>query len=77
MTLKYDNIHWLSDGDYKKLRFRMKAEMGELWNRLGLNDYGQHIYKQGFIDTTWRLIEDAMLVSRGVDKIIDIDRIVK
>jgi len=55
----------------------VKAELGILWDRSGLNDYGQGIYKTGFINAAWKLFEDATFVVRGEDRILDIDKILR
>jgi hypothetical protein len=63
------NIHWLSDDEYAKAVYSLRATVTSLFKPL--RRYGQDVYCDQAIEHTIKLCEDFGLRVRGVDHPIE------
>jgi hypothetical protein len=62
-----DNMYWLPEDDYKKLLFRVRSQVFDIVADT-FPMYGDKAFHDGVTEAIMKLLEDAMLVVRGVDK---------
>ena len=50
-----EGIYWMPDDQWNKMAWQFKRTLSEEWKNDGLDDYGQHIFREGFVIKAWTL----------------------
>lgn len=61
------NYNWLSDDEYNRLKFRVRANINKILSGLR-RQYGQAVEVDGAVEVLMYVIEESWKVVRGKDK---------